>query len=96
MGAGAAGASAGAHAARIANATKASGVIVRVTPADFLAILERMTAPLVVVATGGLFRAHHKYLTSYKGIAFTTKSDQPFILPRTAETVIAEKIWIPD
>ena len=84
------------HAAIVARATKASGVIVRVSPADFLAVLARTPSPLVVVAEGGVFKTHHQYLTSYKGLAFFTKSDQAFILPRGVETVVAEKIWIPD
>lgn len=90
------GAAGAAHAALIARATKASGVIVRVSPPDFLGILQRVSAPLVVVAQGGLFRTHSRYLTSYKGIAFFTKSDDPLVLPHGAETVVAEKIWIPD
>ena len=92
----AAGASAAVHAAKIARATKASGVIVRVTPADFLAILQRVSAPLVILAKGGVFRTHTRYLTSYKGIAFFTKSDEPLLLPQAVETVVAERIWIPD
>lgn len=44
---------AGAAAAVIAQATKASGVIVRVEPSDFEAILTRQDNPLVVVARGG-------------------------------------------
>ena len=95
---GAAGATAGAaaQAAIVARATKASGVIVRVEPVDFLAILGRSDAPLVVVAQGGIFRKHHQYLTTYKGIAFFTKSVNAFELPRRAEVGVAEKIWIPD
>jgi hypothetical protein len=80
----------------VARATKASGTIVRVSPADFLAVLARSENPLIIVSKGGVFRKHHQYLTSYKGIAFFTKSDQPFELPRRAEIVVAEKIWIPD
>jgi hypothetical protein len=89
-------AGAAAHAAMVARATKASGVIVRVSPADFLAILERTSAPLVIVAKGGVFKKHHQYLTSYKGLAFFARSDQPFLLPRGVETIVADKIWIPD
>ena len=96
MAAGSAAASAAVHAAMVARATKASGVIVRVSPADFIAILERTSAPLVVVAKGGVFKKHHQYLTTYKGLAFFTKSDQPFLLPRGVETIVADKIWIPD
>jgi hypothetical protein len=87
---------AAAYAVILAQATKASGVIVRVKPADFLAILARSDTPLVVVAKGGIFTKHHQYLTSYKGIAFFAKSTDAFELPRNAEVVVAQKIWIPD
>jgi hypothetical protein len=91
-----AGGGAAAAAAIIAQATKASGVIVRVSPADFMGILERAESPLVVVAEGGVFRKHYRYLTSYRGLAFFTKSDATLVLPRRCETVVAQKIWIPD
>ncbi|HUF25390.1 MAG TPA: hypothetical protein VMM18_00310 [Gemmatimonadaceae bacterium] len=91
-----AGGAAAAAAAAVARATKASGVIVRVQPVDFMRILERAEAPLVVVAEGGVFRRHVKYLTSYRGLAFFTKSDGQLVLPRQCEVVVADKIWIPD
>ena len=47
-------------AAAIAQATKASGVIVRIEPRDFLRILEQQDAPLVVHATGGLFNTNYQ------------------------------------
>jgi hypothetical protein len=92
-----AGASAGgaAAAAAIAQATKASGVIVRVEPDDFLSILDRHDEPLVVQATGGIFSTRYLYLTSYRGLAFFTKSATPLALPRQCEVVAAKKIWIP-
>ena len=88
-------AGAAAAAAAIANATKASGVIVSVSPDNFAAILRRVERPLVVHASGGLFKTTYKYLTSYKGIAFYTKSDAPLALPAGAELVAADSIWIP-
>lgn len=94
MSAGAAGAAAGAAAA-MAQATKASGVIVRVGPDDFLRILEQQPAPLVVHATGGFLSTNYQYLTSYKGLAFFTKSNMPIDLPADTELVEAQKIWIP-
>ena len=92
-----AGASAGgaAAAAAIAQATKASGVIVRVEPEDFQSILKRHGEPLVVQATGGFFTTQYLYLTSYRGLAFFTKSATPLVLPRQCEVVEARKIWIP-
>lgn len=90
------GATAGASAGEmIAEAIKASGAIVRMSPEDFLAILVRMEHPLVVVAQGGFLSAKYQYLTSYKGLAFFAKSDKPLELPGAAEVVRAKKIWIP-
>jgi hypothetical protein len=79
----------------IANAIRASGIIVRVTPENFKAILGRIESPLVVHATGGVFKTNYQYLTSYKGLAFYTKSDAPLALPAGAELVTARKIWTP-
>ncbi len=89
-------AGAAAAAAVIANATKASGVIVRVSPENFLAILRRVESPVVVQAQGGIFSTKYRYLTSYKGLAFFTKSAAPVELPRGTELVRADAIWIPN
>jgi hypothetical protein len=86
---------AGAAAAAIANAIKASGVLVNVSPEDFAAILRRADKPLVVAAQGGFFSTSYKYLTSYKGLAFYTKSPAPLVLPVDAEIVRAKGISIP-
>ena len=88
----------GAHVAQaaIANAVKASGVVVRVEPGEFLAILKRADAPLVVTGIGGVFKKHYQYLTSYKGLAFFATSPDPFLLPPRAEVVRAKSISIPD
>jgi hypothetical protein len=82
-------------AAAIANAIKASGVVVEVTPADFHTILSKIEKPLILYAKGGLFSTNHKYLVSYKGFAFFTKSSEPIVMPFGAETIAAKKIWIP-
>ena len=86
---------AAAHAA-IANAIKASGVVVRVDAADFLAVLKRVDEPLVVVSYGGVFKKQHRYLTSYKGLAFFTKSPTALVLPPRVEVIHANSISIPD
>jgi len=88
-------AAAAAAAAAIANAIKASGVICEVAPEDFVAIVRRVESPLVVVARGGVFSKKFRYLTSYKGLAFFTKSVDPIQFSSTAELVNANKIWIP-
>jgi hypothetical protein len=90
------GAGAGAAAAAaIAQATKASGAIVRIDPQELIKLLNRAEAPLVVMAPGSFFSKAHKYITSYKGLFFYTESDTPLQLPSGAELVAAEKIWIP-
>jgi hypothetical protein len=90
-----AGAVAAAAAAAIAEAIKASGVLVRVVPAEFLRIAQRQQAPLIVHAKGGVFRTNYQYLTSYKGLAFFTKSPEPLDLPAGCELVTAGSINIP-
>ena len=92
----AAGAAAAAVMAAQVNAIKASGVVVRVEPAEFLALLARAEAPLVVTAEGGLFTPSYQYLTSYKGLAFFAKSSDALALPPNAEVIRAESIAIPD
>ena len=89
---------AAAHAAihAVINANKASGVIVRVSAGDFMAVLKRAVSPVVVVAKGGVFKKNFRYLTSYKGLAFYTTSEAAIILPNSVEAIHAEKIWIPD
>jgi hypothetical protein len=89
-----AGAGAAAAAAR-AQAIRASGVIIRMEPTEFLRIVERQSEPLVVHAESGFFTRSHQYLSSYKGLAFYTSTPVPLQLPSGCEVVEAQKIWIP-
>jgi hypothetical protein len=93
------GAAAGGAAAMLIQAVKASGVIVQVAPDAFLDIVQRQSAPLVVCARCNFihrFRGLNcQYLTSYKGLAFHTRSADHLTLPETAEVVLADAIWIP-
>lgn len=79
----------------IAEATKASGTIVKVEPDVFARLLTKIESPLVVYSEGGIISTNHQYLTSYKGLAFFTKADEPISLPKAAEVIVAQKIWIP-
>lgn len=89
-----AGAVAAAHAAKV-QAVKASGVIVRVEPDAFIRILEKNRGALVVTAPGGFWSKGCQYLTSYKGIAFYTKSLTELMMPGDVEIVAARQIWMP-
>ena len=91
----AAAAGAAAAAAAIANAIKASGVVVRVDPGAFQTILRKVQSPLVIYAEGGFISTNYQYLVSYKGFAFFTKSSEPILLPTQVETIAARKIWTP-
>ncbi|MDN4186573.1 MAG: hypothetical protein QY871_05860 [Dehalococcoides mccartyi] len=88
------GSGAGAYAA-IAQATKASGVIVRLEPQEFLAVLNWIKDPLIVTSKSGWPASGHQYLTSFKGLAFYTKSSSPLVLPGMADIITAQSIWIP-
>ena len=85
-----------AAAAAIAQAVKASGAIVRMEPEEFRQIIYRADHPVVVVATSRIFgRQSYKYITSYKGLAFYTKSPSQLDLGGGIELVGAKAIWIP-
>jgi hypothetical protein len=86
----------GAAAAAIAQAIKASGAIVRMEPNDFLQISYRANDPLIVMSIGKIFgKTSYKYIMSYKGLAFYTKSSSQLALGSGAEVVNAKSIWIP-
>lgn len=90
-----AGAAAGAAAAAVIQATRASGVIVRLEPASFSELLRRNSDCLVVHTVGGVFSTSYQYLMSYKGLAFFTSSPRPLAIPSSAEVVKSKRIWIP-
>jgi hypothetical protein len=88
-------AAAAAAAAAVAQAVKASGVIVHVEPDEFRKLLGYNAQGLVVHTVGGLFSSRHKYLMGYKGLAFYTSARDTILLPGTCQLVEAKKIWIP-
>ncbi len=88
-------AAAGAAAVAIANAIKASGVLIQTSAADFMKILGKVENPLVIYSKGGFFSTKYSYLVSYKGFAFFTQSSSPLLLPSKVETIVAKKIWAP-
>src|SRR5262245_8888159 len=92
---GAAGAAAAGAAARAANAIKACGAIVTVRPDEFVNVLNRVPDPLVVVSHGGFFSKQYKYLMSYKGMVFFTKSPTEISVTKKIEWVHADSISIP-
>ena len=80
----------------LANAIKATGVIVEVAAEDFLSIIKQTEKALVVHAPSGVFRTSHKYLTSYKGLAFYTKVNDPLVFLGSVELIESKRITIPD
>lgn len=86
---------AAAAAAAIAHAIKASGVLVQILPEEFSKLLAIADEPLVVHAPArGMFARRHRYLMSYRGLAFYTASLEPLDLGG-ADVIIAKSIWIP-
>ena len=92
---GSAGEAAVSAAGAVVQAIKGSGAIVNLAPNDFLALISRCSSPLVVMAKGKFSSTKYQYLTSYKGIAFFTKSPAPLDLPMDVERIIADKMWLP-
>jgi hypothetical protein len=78
-----------------ANALKAVGAIVFVEPEEFLAILGKSEKGVVVYSPSGFLRKH-KYLTSYKGFTFFTKSKEALMIPGPVEVITAKKIIVPE
>lgn len=80
----------------IAQAIKATGVVIEVSSENFLSVVERSESALIVHAKSKVIRTRHKYLTSYKGLAFYTKVAEPLDFVGKVELVEARKIWIPE
>ena len=76
-------------------ASKAMGSIVTVEPAEFLDILGKTEKPLVVHSPSG-FMTKNKYITSYKGLVFFTKTKDQLLIPAAVEIINAKKISIPE
>ena len=51
-------------------------------PSVFKSVLARTERPLVVRAEGGIFSRKYRYLASYKGLVFFTKSPEPIPICR--------------
>ena len=82
-------------AAVVMQAVRASGVIVQMSPQDFLTILGKSERPLVVAARGRFLMPKYQYLTAYKGLAFYAGSREALRLPQNVELIEARSIWIP-
>lgn len=86
---------ASAAAKAMADEARAAGVVVTVEPEEFLKVLATSQEPLVVFAESGFWSKAATYLTSYKGLAFVTKSEAPLDVPPKAVVIRAKKISIP-
>ena len=69
--------------------------VVFVEPEEFLAILRKSEKGVVVYSPSG-FLSKHKYLTSYKGLTFFTKSKEALTIFGSAEVITAKKIIVPE
>lgn len=77
------------------NANKAMGSIITVEPEQFLDILGKTEKPLVVHSPSGIL-TKNKYITSYKGLVFFTKTKDQLLIPAAAEIINAKKISVPE
>jgi len=86
---------AAAAAATISNAIKASGTLIRIYPEEFSRMISKMDDGVVVETTVKFFSTSYKYLTSYKGLAFYTKSSSQLSIPSRLEKISAVSMWMP-
>ena len=68
------------------------GLRVTVNPQEFIRILARATAPLVIAEDTGVIREQYVYVTIYRGLAVMTKSGEKLTLPADADTIQASDI----
>ena len=80
----------------INEAIKASGPIIQVGPEQFLKLLAKIESPLVETPKGSFLVTRYKYLTSYKGLIFYTKSPVPLELSMSVEVITAKKVSVPE
>lgn len=81
--------------AAIANAIKASGAIVEVSPQEFIRILGMIPDPLVIMSEKKIFKTSYQYMISYKGFVFHTKSSEQIYEVGSAQIINAKTIWVP-
>ena len=82
--------------AAISNAVKACGALIKIEPEAFESLLTIIDDPLVVASEGGFFTKHMKYLVSYRGLIFHTKSKEPLPFDKSVLILPAKKMSIPD
>jgi hypothetical protein len=82
------------HQATVLSGLRATGPVVRVEPQVFAALVARSPTCLVVAATGRRMRAN-QYLTSYRGLQFTTSSRTELDLPRSVEVIRVKSLNLP-
>lgn len=85
---------ASAYQSTVLQGLRATGPVVRVEPDVFAALVQRSPSCLVVAATGRRFRSN-QYLTSYRGLQFTTTSRSELPLPRSVEVVRVKTLHLP-
>jgi len=91
-----AGAAAAAEQARMIQALKAIGSIVKIESDVFADIIQKSDEPLVVVSKQTRwFKTFYACLTNYKGLFFYAESAEVPVFPDSCEIILAEKIWIP-
>jgi hypothetical protein len=86
---------AAAHAAYVANATKAFGPVIHMTPDDFDALVRQIEKPLVAYAEPSFFSPGHRYIMGHRGLFFYCKSPAPLMLSPAVDQIKCKRIGMP-
>lgn len=71
------------------------GTLVLISAEDFLCIVDHQENPLVVESVRGWIRKRYVYLSSYKGLAFCTKTQARLEIHEDVLLIIAKKAVLP-
>jgi hypothetical protein len=83
------------HQSQIQNAVKMNGVFVRITPQDFLKLINEKENLMIVHSETGIFTNQYLYLTSYNGFIFYCKNKEQLPLPSKHEKIFSNSISLP-
>ncbi len=78
------------------NALKACGSIIHLEADDFEKLLSTIASPFLVMAEGGVFSTHYKYVLPHKGLTFYCKSKDELRLPPNTDFIRAKSVIVPD
>jgi hypothetical protein len=80
---------------QITNALKMNGVFVRITPQEFIKLINEKENLMIIYSETGIFTNQYIYLTTYKGFTFYCKNKEQLPLPSKHEKLFSSSVSLP-